>query len=138
MTNMMNRNAGIIAEFRANAGKVGGPFAGRSLLLLHTIGRKSGTERINPVAYVRDGERLAIIASKGGAPDNPDWYYNLLAHPDVTVVVGAEAFRVHAAEAGEPERTRIYEKMTEMMPSFAEYRRRTTRIIPVLVLTRLD
>ncbi len=130
-----DRNQGIIDEFRANGGKVGGHFAGRTLLLLHTVGAKSGQERINPVAYVKDGDRLVIIASKGGAPSNPDWYYNLLAHPLVTVEVGTEQFRVRAAVTSEPERTRLYDKMVEMMPSFAEYREKTTRAIPVITLT---
>jgi len=129
------RNKAIIDEFRANAGKVGGPFAGRTLLLLHTIGAKSGQHRLNPVAYVRDGDRLVIIASKGGAPTNPDWYYNLVANPVVTVEVGTEQFQVRAAIAAEPERTRLYNQMVAAMPGFAEYQRKTTRKIPVIVLT---
>jgi len=134
--NLNDRNSSIIREFREHAGKVGGPFEGRTLLLLHTIGRKSGKEHINPVAYVTDGDRLVIIASKGGAPTNPDWYYNLLAHPLVTVEVGTDKFQVRASVTGEPERTRLYNKMVEMMPGFAEYQRKTTRIIPVFVLSR--
>ncbi len=130
-------NKAIIDEFRANSGQVGGRFAGRTLLLLHTIGAKSGQERVNPVAYVADDDRLVIIASKAGAPTNPDWYYNLLANPLVTVEVGTETFQVRAAEAAEPERTRLYSKMVEMMPGFAEYQQKTTRIIPVFVLTRV-
>jgi deazaflavin-dependent oxidoreductase (nitroreductase family) len=137
MNNQSDRNKMIIAEFRANAGKVGGPFAGRTLLLLHTIGVKSGQERINPVAYVPDGDRLVIIASKGGAPTNPDWFYNLLANPLVTVEVGTEAFQVRAAVAEEPERTRLYDKMVAMMPIFDEYRHRTERKIPVIILQRV-
>ncbi len=132
-----DRNRAIIEEFRANAGKVGGPFAGRTLLLLHTIGAKSGQSRLNPVAYIRDGEQLAIIASKGGAPTNPGWYYNLVANPLVTVEVGTEQFQARAVIAEEPERTRLYAKMVEMMPAFAEYQRRTTRVIPVIVLRRV-
>jgi deazaflavin-dependent oxidoreductase (nitroreductase family) len=135
MNNPNNWNQKNIAEFRANSGKVGGPFAGKTLLLLHTIGAKTGLERINPVAYVTDGDRLVIIASKGGAPTNPDWYYNLLAHPSVTVEVGVGQFQAHAAIASEPERTRLYNKMIEMMPVFAEYQRKTTRVIPVITLT---
>jgi deazaflavin-dependent oxidoreductase (nitroreductase family) len=132
-----DRNLGIINEFRANAGKVGGPFAGRTLLLLHTIGAKSGQERINPVACITDGDRLVIIASKGGAPVNPDWYHNLLAHPLVTVETGTEQFQARAAVAAEPERTRLYARMVEMMPGFADYERKTTRKIPVIILTRV-
>jgi deazaflavin-dependent oxidoreductase (nitroreductase family) len=136
MNNPNDRNLAVIREFRANAGKVGGPFAGRTLLLLHTTGRKSGRERVNPVAYVADGDRLVIIASKGGAPENPDWYNNLVAHPLVTVEVGAETFRVRASVAAEPERSRLYGKMVEMMPGFDDYRKRTSRVIPVVILTR--
>jgi deazaflavin-dependent oxidoreductase (nitroreductase family) len=132
-----DRNLGIIQEFRANAGKVGGPFAGRSLLLLHTIGAKSGQPRINPVACIRDGDRLVIIASKGGAPTNPDWYHNLLANPLVTVETGTEQFQARATVAAEPERTRLYNQMVAMMPGFAGYQQKTTRIIPVIILTRV-
>jgi deazaflavin-dependent oxidoreductase (nitroreductase family) len=130
-------NKAIIEEFRANGGKVGGMFAGRTLLLLHTSGAKSGQPRINPVAYVKDGDRFVIIASKGGAPTNPDWYYNLVAHPDVTVEVGTEQLQVHATVAAEPERTRLYQQMVAMMPGFAEYEQKTTRKIPVFILTRV-
>ena len=136
MNNPNDWNQVIINEFRANSGRVGGRFAGRTLLLLHTVGAKSGQERINPVAYVTVGDRFVIIASKGGAPTHPDWYYNILAHPLVTVEVGTEKFQVQAVIASEPERTRLYNQMVEMMPGFAEYQQKTTRIIPVIVLTR--
>jgi len=129
------RNQRIIEEFRANDGKVGGRYEGRTLLLLHTIGAKSGQERINPTAYVKDGDRYVIIASKGGWSTNPDWYYNLVANPQVTVEVGTETFQVRAEIAEEPDRTRLYNKMVEMMPAFDEYRHKTTRTIPVFVLT---
>ena len=124
MNNPNDRNIAIIKEFRANAGKVGGPFAGRSLLLLHTIGAKTGQQRINPVACTTDGDRLVIIASKGGAPTNPDWYHNLLAHPLVTVEVGTEQFQVLATISAEPERTRLYDKMVEAMPALASIGKR--------------
>ncbi len=137
MSDMNDWNKAIIDEFRANSGKVGGPFAGRTLLILHTVGAKSGQERINPVTYVTDGDRLLFLASKNGAPTNPDWYYNLLAHPLVTVEVGTEKFQARAAVASEPERTRLYDQMVEMMPDFAEYQRKTTRILPVIILTRV-
>jgi len=127
-------NSGIIAEFRANGGKVGGRWAGRTLLLLHTTGAKSGQRRVNPLAYTRDGDRLVVIASKGGAPTNPDWYYNLLANPLVTVEVGTEQFQARATVAAEPERTRLYDQMVKVMPGFAEYQRKTTRRIPVITL----
>jgi len=136
MTIISEWNQAVVEEFRANGGEVGGHFTGRNLLLLHTIGKKSGEERINPLAYVRDRDRYVIIASKGGADTHPDWYYNLIAHPAVTVEVGTEAIQVHAVEAQEPERSRLYEKMVEMMPVFGEYRRKTTRAIPVLILTK--
>lgn len=138
MSNQMNWNTAIIDEFRANSGKVGGAFAGKTLLLLHTVGAKSGQERINPVAYVKDGDRFVIIASKGGAPTNPDWYYNILAHPLVTVEVGTDQFQARAEVASEPERTRLYQKMVEMMPGFADYERKTTRVIPVITLSRVS
>jgi deazaflavin-dependent oxidoreductase (nitroreductase family) len=135
MSEWNDRNKKIIDEFRANSGKVGGPFEGKTLLLLHTKGAKSQQERINPVAYVRDGDRWVVIASKGGAPTNPSWYYNLVANPLVTVEVAKDKFQARAAVAQEPERTRLYNKMVEMMPGFDEYRRKTTRKIPVFVLT---
>jgi deazaflavin-dependent oxidoreductase (nitroreductase family) len=136
MNNQNDRNAIIISEFRANEGKVGGPFAGRTLLLLHSIGAKSGQERINPVAYVTDGDRFVIIASKGGAPTNPDWYYNIVANPNVTIEVGTEKFLAKASVSTEPERTRLFNKMVEMMPGFADYQKKTNRIIPVIILSR--
>ena len=138
MSNPQNeRNLGIIQEFRANGGKVGGPFAGKSLLLLHTVGAKSGQPRINPVACIRDGDCMVVIASKGGAPTNPDWYYNIRANPLVTVETGSEQFQAMATFADEPERTRLYNQMVAMMPGFSEYQRRTTRVIPVIILTRV-
>jgi deazaflavin-dependent oxidoreductase (nitroreductase family) len=136
MNHQNDWNTSIIKEFRANAGKVGGPFAGKTLLILHTIGAKSGKNHINPVAYITDGDRFVIIASKGGAPTNPDWYYNIVANPQVTVEVGTEQFTARAVISTEPERTRLYNKMVEMMPGFAEYREKTTRVIPVIILTR--
>ena len=135
MSEQNDWNKAIIKEFRENAGKVGGRFEGSTLLVLHTTGAKSGQERVNPVAYIRDGKRLVIIASKGGAPTNPDWYYNIVAHPKVEVEVGTEKFSASASFAGEPERSRLYESMVKMMPGFDEYRKKTSRVIPVVVLT---
>ena len=135
MSDVNERNQKIIEEFRANEGRVGGYFEGKSLLLLHTKGAKSGLERINPVACVRDGERLVVIASKGGAPTNPDWFYNIRANPLVSIEIGTEKFQAQADVAEEPERSRLYEKMVDMMPGFDDYRRKTTRKIPVIVLT---
>ena len=133
---MNDWNKAIIEEFRANDGKVGGHFADMSLLLLHTIGAKSGLPRLNPLAYVADGERLVVVASKGGAPSNPAWYYNLVANPEVSVEVGTEQFQARATVAEEPERTELYEKVAARYPGFAEYQRKTTRVIPVVILTR--
>src|ERR1051325_2475684 len=107
-TNIRNDpNQRIIDEFRENEGKVGGRFEGKTLLLLHTQGAKTHEERINPVAYVKDDGRFVVIASKGGAPTNPNWYYNLVANPFVTVEVGTEQFQARATVAEEPERTRL-------------------------------
>ena len=138
MANVNDWNQAIIAEFRANGGKVGGPFADATLLLLHTTGAKSGQPRINPVVYTTNGDRLIVIASKAGAPTNPDWYHNLVANPLVTVEVGTEQFQAHATVAAEPERTRLFEQMSAQRPGFAEYQRNTTRVIPVIVLTRIE
>jgi len=134
MSDLNDRNKKIIDEFRANDGRVGGNFEGKTLLLLHTQGAKSGQERINPLACVKDGDRCVVIASKGGAPTHPDWYYNVIANPQVTVEVGTETFQAEAIVAEEPERTRLYNKMVEVMPGFEGYRRNTTRQIPVIVL----
>jgi deazaflavin-dependent oxidoreductase (nitroreductase family) len=131
-------NKGIIAEFRANGGKVGGRFAGKPLALLHTVGARSGQPRVNPVACMKDGDRYVIIASKGGAPVNPDWYYNVVANPLVTVEYGTETFKAHAAVATEPERTRLYNQMAAERPTFADYQTKTTRAIPVIILTRVS
>ena len=136
MSNVNERNRAIIEEFRANAGRVGGRFEGRQLVLLHTIGAKSGQERINPVACIEDGDRFVVIASKGGAPTHPDWYYNIVAHPHITVELGTEQFQADATIAEEPERSRLYAKMVSAMPGFADYERQTTRVIPVIILTR--
>ncbi len=137
MSNANEWNKAIIAEFRANSGKVGGQFANTPLLLLHTTGVKSGQERVNPLAYTTDGDQLVVIASKGGAPTNPDWYYNLVANPEVTLEVNTEQFQAEATIPAEPERTRLFNQMATAMPGFAEYQRNTTRVIPVVVLTRL-
>lgn len=128
-------NRSIIEEFRANGGKVGAPFAGAPLLLLHTVGAKSGRQRVNPLAYLEDRGRYVIIASYAGAPQNPPWYHNLLAAPDVSVEVGERTIAVRAAVVAEPERSRLYARMAETMPTFDEYRSKTSRVIPVIALT---
>ncbi len=130
-------NTQIINEFRQNAGKVGGPFEGAPMLLLHTTGAKSGAERVNPVVYqpLADGA-MAVFASKGGAPTNPDWYHNLVAHPDVTVEVGTETVTATARVAQGEERDRIWTKQKQAAPGFAEYERKTAREIPVVIIER--
>jgi deazaflavin-dependent oxidoreductase (nitroreductase family) len=129
-------NAAVIAEFRANGGRVGGRFEGAPLLLLHHTGARSGTERVNPLAYLADGERWVIFASKAGAPTNPDWYHNLKAHPDVMIEVGTETIGVAANEASGAERERLFSAQAAAMPAFAGYQEQTQRAIPVMVLTR--
>ncbi len=128
-------NAQIIDEFRANEGRVGGMFDGLPLLLLHHTGAKSGTERVNPLAYQDDGGRYVIFASKGGAPTNPGWYYNLKAHPDTKVEVGADTIDVVASEATGEERERFFRAQVERVPQFGEYEQKAGRVIPVIVLT---
>lgn len=135
---MSDWNNKIIAEFRANEGRVGGHFANMTLLLLHTTGAKSGLPRVNPVAYTVDGDRLVIIASKGGADTHPDWYYNLVANPNVTIEVGTETFDAVATVEEEPERTRLYDQQAVQYPGFEEYRQKTTRKIPVITLKRKE
>jgi deazaflavin-dependent oxidoreductase (nitroreductase family) len=134
---MSDMNKQIIEEFRANDGKVGGYFAGKTLLILHTTGAKSGQERVNPVATMEDGDRLVIIASKSGAPTNPDWYYNLVANPVVGVEYGTDEFQARATATSEPERTELFEKMASEFGGFSDYKEKTTRVIPVVTLSRL-
>jgi deazaflavin-dependent oxidoreductase (nitroreductase family) len=129
-------NRQIIEEFRANSGKVGGPFEGAQLLLLHTTGAKTGKERIAPLAYRQVGADLAVFGSKAGADDNPDWYHNVLANPTVGVEVGTERFDAVARIAEGAERDRIWEEQKADVPNFAEYEQQTDRIIPVVVLER--
>ncbi len=135
---MSDWNKAVIEEFRANEGKVGGHFKEMTLLLLHTTGAKSGQDRLNPVAYLADGERYLIIASKGGAPTHPSWYHNIVAHPEVTIEVGAEKFRVLAEVVQEPERTQLFNQVSSKYTGFAEYEKKTSRVIPVIALTRIS
>lgn len=128
-------NQGIIDEFRANDGVVGGPFEGAPILLLHHFGRKSGAERVNPLAYQKVDEGWAVFGSKGGAPSHPEWYLNLLAHPDTSIEVSGETVPVHVREATGEERVRVWERQKELMPGFAEYEEKAEgRAIPVLIL----
>jgi len=128
-------NARIIDEFRANEGRVGPPFEGTPLLLLHHTGARSGAAYVNPLAYLRDGDRYVVFASKGGAPSNPDWYHNLKAHPEVEVEIGTETVPVRANEATGAERDRLFSTQAERSPAFAEYQEKAgARLIPVIVL----
>lgn len=129
-------NAGIIAEFRANQGKVGGVFAGAPLLLLTTTGAKSGRQTTTPLMYAEDGDRLIVFASKAGAPENPAWYHNLLAHPEVKLEVGTESFSAKATPVTGEERDRLYGEQATRVPGFAEYQAKTSRKIPVVALQR--
>lgn len=138
MSDYQTFNQALIAEFRANEGKVSGQFAGRPLLLLSTTGARSGQTRTSPLAYTTDGEHYVIIASKGGAPTHPDWYHNLVANPIVTVEVGTEQFQARATVAEGEERMRLFNQMAARMPGFGEYQRKVERQLPVIVLERLD
>jgi deazaflavin-dependent oxidoreductase (nitroreductase family) len=134
---MNDFNTAIIDEFRANAGKVSGGFAGAPMILVTHTGAKSGTERTTPLVYSRDGDRLVIIASMGGAPTNPQWFHNIKANPRVRVEVGDESFVADAEVLTEgPERQRLFDQRAALMPNFKEYQERTDRVIPVVVLTR--
>ncbi len=128
-------NQKIIEEFRANAGKPPSWTGTSPLLLVHHRGARSGTERVNPVAYLEDGGRYAIFASKAGAPSHPGWYHNLKAHPETTVEVGSGRFEVTVEEATGEERERLFRRQVELSPQFGEYEAKTDRTIPVLLLT---
>jgi deazaflavin-dependent oxidoreductase (nitroreductase family) len=129
-------NRAIIEEFRANEGRVGGPFEGSPVLLLTGTGAKSGERRTTPVVYLADGERMVIFASKGGAPANPAWYHNLRANPAATVEVGNETVDVNAVVTSGEERQRLFDRQAERHPQFADYQRKTSREIPVIALER--
>ena len=134
MSDREDWNSNIIQEFRANEGKVGGPFDGAPLLLLHTTGARSGEERINPMMYLADGDRLVVFASKGGAPTNPDWYHNLVANPDLEIEVGTERRKVRARVAEGEEHDLLYAEQARRYPQFAKYQEGTDRTIPVVIL----
>ena len=129
-------NRAIIEEFRANAGKVGGPFEGATVLLLTTTGAKTGRRGTTPLVYSKEGDRLVIAASKAGAPTNPAWYHNLVAHPTVTVEVGTDSYEARAAVTAGAERDRLYAQHAKLNPGFAEYQKNTTRVIPIVTLER--
>ena len=135
---MNDWNTNMINEFRAKGG-VGISNFGDRLLLLTTRGAKSGKSHTTPLAYTRDGDRYVVIASKGGAPTHPAWYHNLVAHGEADVEVGTQAFHVRATPIPSgPERDRLFNAQAAVMPGFAEYERKTTRIIPVVVLERAN
>lgn len=138
MTGATDYNSGIIAEFRANHGQVGGPFAGAPMLLLHTVGARSGAARVNPMMYLADGDRYLVFASKAGADTNPDWYHNLVANPDARIEVGDAVLDVRATELRGAERDEQYAEQARRYPGFADYQRKTTRIIPVVALTQVS
>lgn len=136
---MTDFNASVIEEFRANHGKVGGRWENATLLLLHHTGAKTGTARVTPLGYQKVGDDYAIFASKGGAPTNPDWFHNLVAHPDVAIEVGDESIAAHARVAEPTERDVIYARQVERAPHFGEYARNSApRIIPVVILEPLS
>jgi deazaflavin-dependent oxidoreductase (nitroreductase family) len=136
MSEAEDYNAQIVAEFRANHGKVGGNFEGAPLLLLHNKGARSGQVRIKPMMYLPDGDRYLVFASKGGADENPAWYHNLVAHPDVEIEVGDETVAVRAEEVTGAERDRKYAEQAALYPGFAAYEAKTSRVIPVIALVR--
>jgi deazaflavin-dependent oxidoreductase (nitroreductase family) len=134
VSEMDDFNRKVIEEFRANEGKVGGPFEGAPVLLLTSTGAKSGEQRTTPVVYQKDGERMVIFASKAGAPNNPAWYHNLVANPTATVEVGPDVLEVEALVTEGDERERLFQRQKQLMPQFAEYEQKTTRQIPVVAL----
>jgi deazaflavin-dependent oxidoreductase (nitroreductase family) len=137
-TAMKQFNQGLMTEFRANGGKVlSGPFVNAPLLLLTTTGAKSGKPFTTPLVYTKDGDRIVIIASKGGYPTNPAWFHNLKAHPTVTIELGKEKFQAKATITKDPERQRLFDAQAKVMPNFTEYQKNTTRQIPVIVLERI-
>jgi deazaflavin-dependent oxidoreductase (nitroreductase family) len=131
---MPDWNSKIIEEFRANEGRVGGQFEGAPLLLLHTVGAKSGQPRVNPMMYLRVPGGYAVFASKAGAPTNPDWYHNVMAHPQVTAEIGTGTVELEARVAQGEERERIWAAQKSAYPGFADYEQKTSRQIPVLIL----
>ena len=138
MTDQNTYNRQLIEEFRADRDKGGGAMRGRPLLLLTTTGAKSGQLRTKPMMYIPDGDRLLVIASNAGAPTHPDWYRNLVAHPEVTVEVGSDTFKAIAIVTEGLERQRLWSRIVELYPFFADHQAKTSRQIPVIVLRRLE
>lgn len=134
----MDFNTQIIDEFRANEGRVGGPFEGAPLLLLHTTGARTGNKHISPVMYLADQGRYLVFASKAGADTNPAWYHNLKAHPETNIEVGARTVKVRAEELHGEERDTFYDRQATLYPGFREYEQKTSRVIPVVALIPVD
>ena len=133
---MASYNDAIIAEFRANGGKVGGNFEGAPLLLLTSTGAKSGQQHTSPMMYQADGDRWLVFASYAGAPKHPAWYHNLVAHPDAVIEVGTETVEVTAVVTEGAERDRLFAEQVRRYPGFGEYQDKTSRVIPVVALER--
>jgi deazaflavin-dependent oxidoreductase (nitroreductase family) len=137
MTERQQFNLKVIDEFRANGGKVGKPFEGMPMVLVTVTGAKSGKTYTTPLVYSKDGNRFVIIASMAGAPNNPDWYHNIKAHPTVTLEIGTERFQAKATVTSGEERERLFNAQAAIMPVFNDYRKKTTRQIPVIALDRI-
>ncbi|HEV8624228.1 MAG TPA: nitroreductase family deazaflavin-dependent oxidoreductase [Acidimicrobiia bacterium] len=133
----MDYNDKIIEEFRAKGGKLPGPAEGSALLLLHTRGARSGAERVNPVTYLPLADGWAIFAAHAGAAKHPDWFHNLVAHPETIIEVGTETVPVRARVATGEERVQIWARQKAFYPRFAKYEAMTSREIPVIVLERM-
>lgn len=139
MSDGLSFNDRVIEEFRANNGKVGGPFEGAPMLLLTVTGAKTGRRLTIPLVHTRDGDRIVVIASNGGADHHPDWYFNVLNDPAVTVEVGDETFEAKATPHPEgPERDRLFEAQANLMPNFWDYTNKTSRTIPIVTLERVE
>ncbi len=136
MTTANDRNRGVIEEFRNSGGRVGGNFEGAPILLMHTVGAKTGEERVTPAMYLPDGDRWVVFASRGGAPNSPGWFHNLVANPDMEIEVGTETIEVRATVASPEERDPLYARQAAAYPQFGEYEKRTSRKIPVVIFTR--
>jgi len=136
--NFTDYNKQVIEEFRTNEGKVGGPLASTDVLLLTTTGAKSGKRTTAPLGYFVDGDRLLVVASVMGAPKHPDWYLNLVANPDVTIEVGTETIQATAVPLPQPERDEKFAEMAAEAPFLADHQQKTSRVIPVVALERID
>jgi deazaflavin-dependent oxidoreductase (nitroreductase family) len=135
---MNERNRRVVEESRADGGVVGDRFEGATLLILHTTGRRTGREHVTPLVYLPDGDRYVVFGSKGGAQTHPEWYLNLIAHPEATVEVGTRTVRIEASQITGLERDELYARQVERMRSFAEYQEKTSRVIPAIALEPLD